>query len=34
MSGACVLGSHKDCQDSKIDTLTCSCPCHLFSGGS
>jgi hypothetical protein len=32
MTGYCVKGKHKDCPDTKNDTYTCNCPCHISSG--
>lgn len=29
MSGACVLGEHRECSDSFDDQCLCSCPCHI-----
>lgn len=29
MSGHCAEGFHADCPDTKDDSYTCSCPCHL-----
>ena len=29
MSADCVMGNHAECDDAKVDTGACSCPCHL-----
>lgn len=30
MNGSCVMEAHSACPDRKNDTMSCTCPCHIF----